>query len=204
MTRRLELSVATPVVTLLRARMRRGRRNTFHRGGRPDRRGGRSARLSPPDVQRAHRRPRRRRHSSWCDVLGPAGHLRLPRGPHRAHPSDHQRAGARLPPPARDRQALRHARPGERRRLILGVGVGTLQEEFDLLGAPFEDRGARADDALRALRASLSTKEPAYDGALLLRRADSGSVRRAGAGADLGRRCAPCAHCADGSALADG
>jgi probable F420-dependent oxidoreductase len=49
-------------------------------------------------------------------------------------------------------------------RLILGVGVGTLREEFDVLGAPFEDRGPRADDALRALRASLSTGEPAYDG----------------------------------------
>ena len=49
-------------------------------------------------------------------------------------------------------------------RLILGVGVGTLREEFDLLGAPFEDRGPRADDALRALRASLSTREPAYEG----------------------------------------
>jgi probable F420-dependent oxidoreductase len=49
-------------------------------------------------------------------------------------------------------------------RLVLGVGVGTLREEFELLGAPFEDRGARADDALRALRASLSTREPAYDG----------------------------------------
>jgi probable F420-dependent oxidoreductase len=49
-------------------------------------------------------------------------------------------------------------------RLILGVGVGTLKEEFDLLGAPFEDRGARADDALRALRASLSQPEPAYRG----------------------------------------
>ena len=33
-------------------------------------------------------------------------------------------------------------------RLILGVGVGTLEEEFDLLGAPFDQRGARADDAL--------------------------------------------------------
>ena len=50
-------------------------------------------------------------------------------------------------------------------RLILGVGVGSLREEFELLGAPFDDRGARADEALRALRASLSRPEPAYDGA---------------------------------------
>ncbi len=49
-------------------------------------------------------------------------------------------------------------------RLVLGVGVGTLKEEFALLGAPFEDRGARGDDALRALRASLSQPEPTYDG----------------------------------------
>src|SRR5690349_24524773 len=43
-----------------------------------------------------------------------------------------------------------------RGRLVLGVGVGSLAEEFALLGAPFDDRGARADDAMRALRASLS------------------------------------------------
>jgi probable F420-dependent oxidoreductase len=49
-------------------------------------------------------------------------------------------------------------------RLILGLGVGSLKEEFDLLGAPFEDRGARGDDALRALRAALSSNEPAYEG----------------------------------------
>jgi probable F420-dependent oxidoreductase len=49
-------------------------------------------------------------------------------------------------------------------RLILGVGVGSLQEEFDLLGAPFDDRGGRADDAMRALRASMSSREPAYHG----------------------------------------
>jgi len=49
-------------------------------------------------------------------------------------------------------------------RLILGVGVGSLKEEFDLLGAPFDDRGPRGDDALRALRASLSVPEPAYHG----------------------------------------
>ena len=34
-------------------------------------------------------------------------------------------------------------------RVILGVGVGTLKEEFDLLSAPYNDRGPRADDALR-------------------------------------------------------
>ena len=43
------------------------------------------------------------------------------------------------------------------RGAILGVGVGSLREEFDLLGAPFDDRGARGDDALRALRAALPT-----------------------------------------------
>jgi probable F420-dependent oxidoreductase len=49
-------------------------------------------------------------------------------------------------------------------RLILGVGVGSLREEFKLLDAPFADRGARADDALVALRASLSQEQPAYHG----------------------------------------
>jgi probable F420-dependent oxidoreductase len=49
-------------------------------------------------------------------------------------------------------------------RVILGVGVGSLKEEFDLLGAPFDDRGARGDDALRALRAALPSNEPSYDG----------------------------------------
>jgi probable F420-dependent oxidoreductase len=50
-------------------------------------------------------------------------------------------------------------------RLVLGVGVGSLQEEFDLLGAEFVDRGARADDAIRALRASFGREEPEYRGA---------------------------------------
>jgi probable F420-dependent oxidoreductase len=49
-------------------------------------------------------------------------------------------------------------------RLVLGVGVGSLREEFELLGAEFDGRGERADDALRALRASLSRLEPAYRG----------------------------------------
>src|SRR5262245_21479300 len=49
-------------------------------------------------------------------------------------------------------------------RLILGVGVGTLAEEFDLLGAPFETRGPRYEDALRALRAAFGRRTPAYRG----------------------------------------
>ncbi len=49
-------------------------------------------------------------------------------------------------------------------RLILGFGVGNLKEEFDLLGKPFEDRGPRADDALKAMRAALSGRIVSYEG----------------------------------------
>jgi probable F420-dependent oxidoreductase len=49
-------------------------------------------------------------------------------------------------------------------RLVLGVGVGSLREEFDLLSAEFDQRGDRGDDAVRALRASLSELEPEYQG----------------------------------------
>ncbi len=49
-------------------------------------------------------------------------------------------------------------------RLILGVGVGSLEEEFALLDAPFADRGARGDDALRAVRAAFGVTEPRYEG----------------------------------------
>ncbi|WP_208026988.1 LLM class F420-dependent oxidoreductase [Rhabdothermincola sediminis] len=44
-------------------------------------------------------------------------------------------------------------------RLILGVGVGSLREEFELLGASFEDRGRRADETLGVLRASFGRRE---------------------------------------------
>ncbi|WP_299559703.1 LLM class F420-dependent oxidoreductase [uncultured Mycolicibacterium sp.] len=49
-------------------------------------------------------------------------------------------------------------------RVVLGVGIGTLRAEFELLGAPFERRGARADEAIRALRASLGRPEPEFAG----------------------------------------
>jgi len=49
-------------------------------------------------------------------------------------------------------------------RLILGVGVGTLAEEFALLGADFAARGPRYEDAVRALRAAFGRRDPAYAG----------------------------------------
>jgi probable F420-dependent oxidoreductase len=49
-------------------------------------------------------------------------------------------------------------------RLILGTGVGTLIEEFELLGAPFADRGARADEALQALAGARGVRVPEYHG----------------------------------------
>jgi alkanesulfonate monooxygenase SsuD/methylene tetrahydromethanopterin reductase-like flavin-dependent oxidoreductase (luciferase family) len=48
--------------------------------------------------------------------------------------------------------------------LVLGVGVGTLREEFELLDATFEGCGDIADDALRALRASRGRRTPSYAG----------------------------------------
>ena len=45
-------------------------------------------------------------------------------------------------------------------RVILGVGVGSLRQEFDLLGRPFDDRGARADDAIGAIRAAFARRGP--------------------------------------------
>jgi probable F420-dependent oxidoreductase len=49
-------------------------------------------------------------------------------------------------------------------RLILGVGVGTLREEFELLDVEFSDRGPRYEDALRALRRALSAEQPTHRG----------------------------------------
>jgi probable F420-dependent oxidoreductase len=39
-------------------------------------------------------------------------------------------------------------------RLVLGMGAGYQQAEFDVLGAPFADRGARFDSALAAMQAA--------------------------------------------------
>jgi alkanesulfonate monooxygenase SsuD/methylene tetrahydromethanopterin reductase-like flavin-dependent oxidoreductase (luciferase family) len=48
--------------------------------------------------------------------------------------------------------------------VILGVGVGWLEEEFDAIGVPFADRGARTDDHVHALRALWEQDTTTYHG----------------------------------------
>jgi probable F420-dependent oxidoreductase len=49
-------------------------------------------------------------------------------------------------------------------RIRLGIGTGWMREEFDALGIPFERRGARLDEYIRALRAMWSGEPVAFDG----------------------------------------
>ncbi|MCX5558506.1 LLM class F420-dependent oxidoreductase [Streptomyces sp. NBC_00038] len=52
-------------------------------------------------------------------------------------------------------------------RLILGVGAGHVQEEFEVLGVDFERRGAVLDESIDALRAALGPDEfPVHHGKL--------------------------------------
>src|SRR3954447_24149531 len=49
-------------------------------------------------------------------------------------------------------------------RLILGLGGGSLEEEFHLHAAQFSERGPRADDAIAALQAVWGESVPEYHG----------------------------------------
>jgi len=49
-------------------------------------------------------------------------------------------------------------------RFTLAIGVGWAEPEFDALGVPFGERGARADDALEAMRALWSERPASYQG----------------------------------------
>jgi probable F420-dependent oxidoreductase len=49
-------------------------------------------------------------------------------------------------------------------RVELGIGVGWLQEEFDALGVPFDDRGRRTDEYVAALRALWSDGASSFSG----------------------------------------
>lgn len=49
-------------------------------------------------------------------------------------------------------------------RVLLGIGVGWLKEEFEALGAVFEERGARTDEYIAAMRALWKQQRPTYNG----------------------------------------
>ena len=49
-------------------------------------------------------------------------------------------------------------------RVIFGIGVGWLKEEFDALGVPFARRGERTDEYIEAIRALWTQDKPSYAG----------------------------------------
>ena len=49
-------------------------------------------------------------------------------------------------------------------RVLLGIGVGWLQEEFDTIGAPFAERAARTDEYVAVMRALWSMESPTFHG----------------------------------------
>ena len=51
-----------------------------------------------------------------------------------------------------------------RGRLILGVGVGWMAEEFQALGVPFAERGAAADEQLEVLKRLWEEERPSFEG----------------------------------------
>ena len=52
-------------------------------------------------------------------------------------------------------------------RLMVGIGVGYVEREFDALDAPFGDRGARTEEYLAAIRAIWTEPHPAFNGAMV-------------------------------------
>ena len=49
-------------------------------------------------------------------------------------------------------------------RLLLGIGAGYLHQEFAALGVPFQERGARTDEYVAAMRALWNQEQPSFHG----------------------------------------
>jgi probable F420-dependent oxidoreductase len=49
-------------------------------------------------------------------------------------------------------------------RVLLGIGSGWLREEFDAVDVPFNERGSRTDEAIRALRLLWGDQPSSFDG----------------------------------------
>lgn len=52
-------------------------------------------------------------------------------------------------------------------RLIFGIGVGYLKPEFDALGVPFSNKGARTDEYLEAIQALWTQDKPSFQGSFV-------------------------------------
>jgi len=50
-------------------------------------------------------------------------------------------------------------------RLILGVGVGSVEQEIEAMGSRFKERGAISDEAIAVMRTLWSEEDPRFDGA---------------------------------------
>ena len=50
-------------------------------------------------------------------------------------------------------------------RVTVLAGTGWMRREFAILGIPFEERGPRTDDALRAMKTLWTEPQPSYEGA---------------------------------------
>jgi len=49
-------------------------------------------------------------------------------------------------------------------RLLFGVGVGYVKQEFDVIGVPYEERGARVSEHIEAIRSLWTEDQPDFDG----------------------------------------
>ena len=49
-------------------------------------------------------------------------------------------------------------------RLILGVGAGWMEEEFEMLGTPFKQRGARLDEYIQLFKVLWTEENPSFHG----------------------------------------
>ena len=51
-----------------------------------------------------------------------------------------------------------------RGRLILGVGVGAVENEMEAMGSPFKERGALTDESIAVMRTLWRDEDPRFDG----------------------------------------
>lgn len=49
-------------------------------------------------------------------------------------------------------------------RVVLGVGLGWMEEQFEALGVPFAKRGERAEEAIAAMRVLWAEAQPSFEG----------------------------------------